>query len=60
MVSLQKPTIIRTYYDTIQSKVKEEYFQLNGKKEGEYKMYHQNGNLLKHCNYINGLSEGLF
>jgi antitoxin component YwqK of YwqJK toxin-antitoxin module len=33
-------------------------FIFNKKKEGEYKMYYENGQLRKICNYINGKQEG--
>jgi len=46
--------VIRTYYDKEQTKLKEEYYQVNGKKEGEYKSYYENGNLLEHSIYDNG------
>ena len=34
--------VIRTYYDKEQTKLKEEYFQVNGKKEGIKKHAHSN------------------
>ncbi len=33
--------IIRTYYDTKNTKIKEEYFICNYEKEGKYKKYHK-------------------
>ncbi len=39
-------------------KLKEEYFQNNNKREGIYKRYYSNGNLLIICNYINGKLNG--
>ncbi len=50
--------IVRTYYDNQKTKLKEEYFEVNGKKEGEYKEYYENGQLLRICNYINEKKEG--
>ena len=40
------------------TKIKEEYFQNNGKIEGEYKRYHINGQLYEICNYINDRKNG--
>jgi antitoxin component YwqK of YwqJK toxin-antitoxin module len=37
--------VIRIYYNKEKTKVKEEYFTMNGKKEGIYKSYHRNGKL---------------
>ena len=34
---------IKTYYENEQ--LKEEYFEINNKKEGEYKRYYENGKL---------------
>jgi antitoxin component YwqK of YwqJK toxin-antitoxin module len=40
-------------------KVKEKYFvNVNGKKDGEYIEYHENGNVHIKCNYHNGKLEG--
>ena len=50
------PQVIRNYYET--GELQEEYFQLNGKKEGEYKRYNYNGNLYAICNYFNGHPKG--
>jgi antitoxin component YwqK of YwqJK toxin-antitoxin module len=52
------PQVIRNYYPGDNGNLFEEYFQLNGKKEGEYKSYYDNGRLYIICNYINGLKEG--
>ncbi len=49
---------IRTYYVPEQTKLDEEYFMLNGKKEGEYKRYYKNGQLQLIGTYINGNEEG--
>ena len=42
----------RTYYKT--GELKSECFEINGKKNGEYKRYHQNGQLNIICSYIDG------
>ena len=52
--------VVRTYYDDDEHTILyEEYFQVNGKKEGEYKSYHENGNLCWICTYINDKEEGI-
>jgi antitoxin component YwqK of YwqJK toxin-antitoxin module len=38
--------------------IESEVFVNNGIKEGEYKEYHENGQLCEICNYINGKKEG--
>ncbi len=48
---------VRTYYPS--KKIHEEYFHINGKKEGEYKSYYINGGIEIICNYVNGKLEGL-
>jgi antitoxin component YwqK of YwqJK toxin-antitoxin module len=50
--------VVRTYYDLEQTKLKEEYFEVNGKKEGMYKSYYFNGQLWIICNYIDGKING--
>jgi antitoxin component YwqK of YwqJK toxin-antitoxin module len=52
------PQVVRNYYSENKENLYEEYFQSNGKKEGEYKSYYKNGQLWRVCNYINGLVEG--
>jgi antitoxin component YwqK of YwqJK toxin-antitoxin module len=52
--------VIRTYYDNEKTKLHEEYFEVNGKKEGIYKQYWKNGNLKEICNYINGEMNGIY
>jgi antitoxin component YwqK of YwqJK toxin-antitoxin module len=52
--------VVRTYYDKEKTKICEEYFTMNGKKEGIYKLYHDNGQLLCEVNYIDGLRQGIF
>ena len=42
--------VVRTYYDQEQTKLKEEYFQLNGKINGIYREYHDNGCELTNVN----------
>jgi len=49
-------SVIRTYYDG--GELKEEYYELNGKKEGDYKLYWKNGQLNLISNYVNGVQEG--
>jgi len=34
------------------------YFMFNGKIEGEYKQFHENGQLVHNCYYINNKTEG--
>ena len=36
--------VVRTYHDQEQTILKEEYFQLNGKRNGIYREYHNNNN----------------
>ena len=38
--------VVRTYHDINNEKLKEEYFEINNKKEGEYKEYHDNGQFI--------------
>jgi len=49
-----------TYYDNEKTKIMEKYYELNNQKEGEYKSYHANGQLLEICNYKNNKKEGEF
>ena len=46
--------VVRTFHDKEKTKVKEEYFKMNGKIEGIYKSYHENGQLWEEVNYIDG------
>jgi antitoxin component YwqK of YwqJK toxin-antitoxin module len=46
----------RTYYDS--GELCQEYFEVDGKKEGIYKSYHQSGNIEEIVPYINGLQNG--
>ena len=50
--------VVRTYYDHEQTKLKEEYYEINGKKEGIYKEYYNNGQLNVVCNYIDDKLNG--
>ncbi len=52
--------VVRTYYDEEKTNVKEEYFTMNGKKEGIYKSYYNDGQLRAEVNYIDGLQQGIF
>jgi antitoxin component YwqK of YwqJK toxin-antitoxin module len=49
---------IRKYSPDAKSQLKEEYYEVNGKKEGVYKSYHDNGQLSEICNYVNGKKNG--
>ena len=40
--------------------IKSEVFVNNGKKEGDYKEYDQDGQILVECNYINDRLEGIY
>ena len=47
----------REYYPS--GKLKSVWFEINGKKEGEYKEYHiMNGQIWKNYNYVNGKKHG--
>jgi antitoxin component YwqK of YwqJK toxin-antitoxin module len=50
--------VVRIYYTTEETILKEEYFQINYKKEGVYKSYYPNGNLYKIGNYVDDKLEG--
>ena len=50
--------LVKNYYGDNQ--LKEEYFEVDGKKEGPYKFYHENGELWMIGNYVNGELEGEF
>ena len=52
--------VIRTYHDQDETKLKEEYFVHNNKKEGIYKLYYENGDLWKEVNYIDDKRNGIF
>ncbi len=51
-------TVVKKYYDEEQTELEYEYFELNGEKHGEYKAYHQNGNLRISRNYVDGILHG--
>ncbi len=53
---MAKVKVKRTYYDS--GKLKQEWFEINGIKQGEYKEYWENGKLYEICNYVNGKKEG--
>lgn len=55
---MSEPKYIKKYYSEIHNRIHEEYFQLNGKKEGEYKSYGYNGNVNRVYNYVNGKLHG--
>ena len=57
--------VVKTYYDKEETKLKEEYFLVNGKKEGIKKLYYIgegniNGKLSSIVNYINNYMDGEF
>jgi hypothetical protein len=52
--------VVRTYHDVEKTIFKEEYYEIDGKKEGDYKLYDENGQLIGICNYINGNIEGKY
>ena len=56
---MKKTGIIQTYYDKENTILKEEYFQINEKKEGKYLKYHENGTLKLMCTYINDKNNGI-
>ena len=45
--------VVRTYHDT--GKLKSEVYMVNGKKNGEYKKYGMNGELIEDYYYTNGI-----
>ncbi len=51
--------VVREYHDLEEKKLKSEVFVVNGKKEGPYKSYHENGQLRVEVNYIDGLEQGI-
>jgi antitoxin component YwqK of YwqJK toxin-antitoxin module len=46
--------VVRTYHDNKKTMLYKEYFINAGKIEGIYKLYWNNGQLLKEENYIDG------
>ena len=40
--------VVRTYYDDEKTKLREEYYEVDGKKEGEYKSYYEMDNYMKY------------
>jgi len=53
-MSIDKFTgVYREYYDKEKTEIKSEVFMLNGKKEGIYKLYYENGQLWHEVNFIN-------
>ena len=54
-----KTGVIRTYYDNEEKILKEEYFIFNGKKEGIYRLYFENGRIYKEINYIDDKISGI-
>ena len=56
----QKNGIVHTYHDTDSTKLQSKFFIFNGKKEGEYKLYHETGGLWYVFNYKNNNKEGIY
>ena len=52
--------VIRTYHDPEETKLKSEVFMMNGKKEGVYKSYYENGQLEYEVNYIDDKKNGIY
>ena len=52
--------VVRIYYDNERTKLKKEYFELNGKKNGIYKSYWENGILKSKVNYIDNMRNGIY
>ena len=52
--------VVRRYHDKEKTKVRVEYFKMNGKKEGIYKSYWNNGQLWEEVNYIDGKMNGIY
>ena len=52
--------VVRTFHDKEKTKVKVEYFKMNGKIEGIYKEYRDNGQLWNEVNYIDGKMNGIY
>ena len=50
---------IQEYFPYGPKKIRYEYYQNCGKKEGVYKEYYENGNLYKELNYIDGKKNGI-
>ena len=44
--------VYREYHDEEKTKIESEVFMANGKKEGVYKSYHNNGKLWEEVHYI--------
>ena len=53
-----KTGIVRKYHDKKRTILHKEYFMVNGKIEGEYKTYYDNGKLDSVYNFVNGKMEG--
>ena len=49
--------VVRTYHDSEKTKLKEEYYEIDGKKEGEYKLYWDNCQLWAICNYVDDIKQ---
>ena len=54
---MELPIFVRNYFKP--NKLKEEYFELNGHREGIYTSYDIEGNITTVCNYVNGKKNGI-
>jgi len=52
--------VYREYYDEKKNILKSEVFMINGKKEGIYNSYHENGQLCEEINYIDNKMNGIY
>ena len=59
-VSTNQPSLVIIYYDQENTQLKEKYFQINGKKDGEYIMNFENGNPYEISNYVDGVRNGQY
>lgn len=49
---------VKTYYDAERQHIKEEYYEMDGKKTGLCLAFHPNGDIYELCDYINGERNG--
>ena len=51
--------LVEIYWDPVtRTQIKERYYLLNGKKEGEYQLYHKNGRPHMSIDYLDGQVNG--
>lgn len=60
MDNMYSCSVVRKFYDNDNLIIKEEYFVLNGKKEGVFTSYWKNGQIEAICNYNNDKLEGTY